>query len=98
MSNLEGVDSHIVIIDILNCSIKRIINVYRSFNPQNNVNAREKFKYQLEIIKKAMSERCIVIGDFNIDFAKIFDVNYTCSAVYPDELQHQHLFINLVNF
>ena len=70
MSNLEGVNSHIVIIDIPNCSIKRIINVYRSFNPQNNVNAREKFKYQLEIIKKAMTECCIVIGDFNIDYAK----------------------------
>ena len=44
MSHLEGVDSHIVIIDISNCAIKRIINVYRSFNPQNNVNERTKLK------------------------------------------------------
>ena len=44
MYNLEGNDSHIVVIDIEGiASIKRIINVYRSFNPQNNVNARVKF-------------------------------------------------------
>ena len=65
MSHLEGVDSHIVIIDISNCAIKRIINVYRSFNPQNNVNERTKLKYQLELIRNAMTEQCIVIGEFN---------------------------------
>ena len=40
MRHLEGVDSHVVIIDFWNCAIKRIINVFRSFNLQNNVNAR----------------------------------------------------------
>ena len=49
---LEGVYSHLFIIDIEGSSaIKRIIKVYRSFNPQNNINARLKFKYQLELIK-----------------------------------------------
>ena len=49
MTGLEGLDSSLIIIDIKgSCSIKRIINVYRSFNPQNNVNPRNKFKYQLE--------------------------------------------------
>ena len=76
MTQLEGVDSHIVIIDISNCAIKRVINVYRGFNPQNNVNARTKFKYQLEVIKNAMTDRCIVVGDFNLDYSKAFDVNY----------------------
>ena len=52
MKNLEGVDSNLIIIDIVSPStVKRIINVYRSFNPQNNVNARMKFKYQLNLIK-----------------------------------------------
>ena len=42
MSHLEGVDSHILVIDLVSPgAIKRIINVYRSFNPQNNVNARD---------------------------------------------------------
>ena len=50
MYNLEGTNSHIVIIDLEGpITVKRIINVYRSFNPQNNVSARDKFKYQLEI-------------------------------------------------
>ena len=47
MKNLEGVDSHIVLIDIEGLkSVKRIVNVYRIFNPQNNVNARAKFIYK----------------------------------------------------
>ena len=50
MSHLRGINSHIVIIDLVkSCAIKRIINVYRSFNPQNNVSARTKFTYQLNI-------------------------------------------------
>ena len=52
LKNLEGTDSHIVIIDTEGIKIvKRIINVYRSFNPQNNVSARAKFLYQLQHIK-----------------------------------------------
>ena len=48
---LEGVDFNLFLIDIEGSSaIKRILNVYRSFNPQNNINARLKFKYQLELI------------------------------------------------
>ena len=50
MHQLEGINSHIIIIDITDsCTVKRIINVYRSFNPQGNISAREKFIYQLEI-------------------------------------------------
>ena len=53
MKELEGMNSNMVIIDI-KCggSVSRIINLYRSFNPQNNVTAREKFKYQLQLKKK----------------------------------------------
>ena len=37
MLNLEGINSHIVIIDTDGIkNVKRIITVYRSFNPQNN--------------------------------------------------------------
>ena len=67
MRLLEGVNSHIVIIDLVKpIAIKRIINIYRSFNPQDNVQERTKFKYQLNIIKAAMCEGCIVLGDLNI--------------------------------
>ena len=67
MRHLEGINSHIVVIDISGSnSVKRIINVYRSFNPQNNVNARTKFLYQLEIIKNTKIDECILLGDFNL--------------------------------
>ena len=82
---LEGVDSHLFIIDIEGSSaIKRIIKVYRSFNPQNNINARLKFKYQLELIKNAMTDKCVVIGDFNLNYDKIHDDNYNHKYLFED--------------
>ena len=100
MFQLEGVDSHIIVIDVPNCAVRRIINVYRSFNPQNNVNARTKFKYQLEIIKNAMTDRCIVVGDFNLDYSKVSDVNYGYRNMFNDfdESLSRFELIQLVNF
>ena len=77
MKSLEGNDSHIVIIDTEGINnVKRIINVYRSFNPQSNVYARTKFVYQLQLIKNAMCKDCLVVGDFNIDYFRVHDDNY----------------------
>ena len=85
MFTLEGVDSNMVIIDVEGLeSVKRIINVYRSFNPQNNVNARTKFIYQLSIIKNAMCNKCLVIGDFNLDYSRVNDVNYHNKLLFND--------------
>ena len=68
MKQLEGVNSIMVIIDLKGCrSIKRLNNIYRSFNPQDNVNARAKFRYQLELIKNAMTSKCVIVSDFNMD-------------------------------
>ena len=48
MHQLEGIDSHINVIDLEESgTINRVINVYRSFNPQNNVNARTKYIYNM---------------------------------------------------
>ena len=64
----KGVNSNIVIFDIEGRGdISRIINLYRSFNPQSNLSAREKFKYQLQLIKEARSEKYLEICDFNLD-------------------------------
>ena len=59
-----------VIIDILDRKSTRLINIYRSFTPQNNMSPRDKFKEQLELIKQAMTHETIFLGDFNIDFKK----------------------------
>ena len=69
-SQLEGVDSKLIIIDIQDNNPTRIINVCRSFNPQNGQSQREKFKYQLSLIKNAYCKGAIILGDFNLDFLK----------------------------
>ena len=53
-SELGGVNKHLVIIDVLNGKKpkKRIINIYRSFNPQGT-SQREHFSCQLDLIKLA---------------------------------------------
>ena len=45
----------------------RIINVYRSFRPPGGVTAESFFNTQLAVIKNAMTNNCVVMGDFNLD-------------------------------
>ena len=52
---LEGINSNLMVIDVDDGTKLRIINIYRSFTPQENVGQREKFKYQLNLIKIAMT-------------------------------------------
>ena len=65
-NDLEGVDSNLLVID-LECKT-RIINVYRNFNPQGGVSARDKFNYQLGIILLAINKETVILGDFNLDY------------------------------
>ena len=48
------------------------------------MNARTKFKYQFEIIKNAKTEKSLLIGDFNMDYAKIYDDNYSHRKLFDD--------------
>ena len=67
-SDLEGTDSNLIIIDIEGSLNTRLINVYRSFAPQNGVSQRDKFKYQLALINTAMCNvNSILLGDFNVN-------------------------------
>ena len=72
---LEGKDSNVMIIDLLDERKTRIINVYRTFNPVG-MTARNKFLQQLKILKHAFTNNCIILGDFNLDYAKKYDQNY----------------------
>ena len=67
---LEGVDSNLIIIDIEGTNPTRIINLYRSFNPQNGVSQRGKFKHQLSLIKESFTNKTILLGDFNLNYFK----------------------------
>ena len=65
---LENPDSHLLIIDIKIDNIKkRLINIYRSFNPPN-VTAKDLFITQCDLIKTAFTNDTIVMGDFNLDY------------------------------
>ena len=83
-NTLEGIDSNLIIIDIQNDVTTRIINIYRSFAPQSNVGQREKFQYQLGLIKDAITPNTIILGDFNVDDGKRFDVNYAYKNYFND--------------
>ena len=82
--DLEGKNNHLVIIDIEQNPKMRIINIYRSFNPQGGIPQREKFKNQLHLIKNALNESTIVLGDFNVDDGKRLDPDYAYSNYFDD--------------
>ena len=81
-------------------SFCELINNYRSFNSQGNVNARAKFKHQLELIKNAMTSKYVIVCDFNMDYAKIFDDNYNNKNLFQDfdDILSSFNLIQLVKF
>ena len=58
--------------------------MYRSFNPQNGQSQREKFKYQLTLIKEAFCKGTIVLGDINLDYLKKHCINYSNRHLFED--------------
>jgi hypothetical protein len=87
-SDLEGVDSHLFIVDVMGSKQLHIINVYRCFNPQDGSAAREKFISQLLLIKSAFVPGTIIMGDFNLDANKQFQANYTHKMLFEDLKSH----------
>jgi hypothetical protein len=62
---LEGVDSHLIIIDMFGLKQFHRINIYRCFNPQDGSTGREKFISQLLLIKSAFVPGTLLSSDFN---------------------------------
>ena len=56
-------------------------NLY--INPQNGLTARDAFGIQLRVINDAQTENTIVLGDFNLDYAKRLDINYSHKVLFP---------------
>ena len=82
--DLEGRNSHLIVLDLCGSPELRIISIYRSFRPQENITAREKFEYQLTLIAACITKNCIVLGDFNLDHSKRFDVSYANKQLFAD--------------
>ena len=99
-NDLEGSNNHIIIIDLIGGQDLRIMTIYRTFKPFENMTAREKFEIQLNLVKNAMSKNTIFLGDFNIDYAKKFDITYSNKHLFDsfdNILSHLGLFQH-VNF
>ena len=64
--------------------------MYRSFSTTNNITPTNKFINQIQIIKRALTadktKIGIVLGDFNLDFNKIYLSNYNFSNLYKELL------------
>ena len=98
--DLEGINSNLMVIDILQDKHIRIVNLYRAFKPQNNVSPRNKFQYQLELIKNMMCANIIILGDFNLDESKKFNVDYVHRNLFQDlnETLADFDLLQIVNF
>ena len=85
-NDLEGLNSNLAIIDLDGIVKSRLINIYRSFTPQSGDSQRENFQYQLILIKKALEncENCILLGDFNLNYAKKNNVGYKYENFFND--------------
>ena len=80
---LEGIDVHMVIIELPDCNSNKLINIYRSFNPVMR-SASDSFKEQLDLIKRAWTKGSILLGDFNLDYKKLFDIQYAHAGRFND--------------
>ena len=83
--DLEKLDRHIVIVDIIASRRFRLINLYRSFRPQGRLTPQAFFKEQLIVLKNALTKDCLVMGDFNLD------VNMTMRPDYPYKIPLENL-------
>lgn len=98
--DLEGENNNLIIIDILQDKPTRLMNIYRSHNPQDNINQRIKFQTQLNVMTSAITANTIILGDFNLDDAKRLRVDYPLKHMFNDLLEsfNNHNLIQLINF
>ena len=99
-TELEGVNQHLIVIDIVGSTKLRLINVYRCFNPGNGINAKDFFIQQLNLIRSAFTENTIIVGDFNLDWGKKSNQTYAFKRYFEeiDVLLNDLNLVQLVNF
>ena len=98
--DLEVAGVHAIIIDLKDKKNTRIINVYRSFNPPNNQTQREHFDSLLHLLNANITNNTIMIGDFNLDYSKRFDINYSYKNYFTafEMITSEHGLLQLINF
>ena len=73
-----------MIVDIKCRPTLRIINLYRSFNPQAGMSPRQLFSDQLKLIESNIKSNTVILGDFNIDASMQFRDDYSRKLLYQD--------------
>ena len=93
--DLEKLNCHVIIIDVLGAVNFRIINVYRSFRPPGLMSPNSFFDSQIAIISVALTNNSYLLGDFNLD-ARMSDVPEYHRKIQLDKLNKFALDHNLV--
>ena len=79
-TDLEDSDLGIMVIDINDTTNYCIVNLYRQFNPPNNLSQVEHFSLQINKIKDAIAtlngRKIVIAGDFNLDDTKQNAIEY----------------------
>ena len=102
--DLEGSNNGIIIIDFQTHKQFRLVNLYRVFNPQNGRSPFVNFETQLQKINEAIindqTRKIIIMGDFNLDDSKKFNVNYAQRNFFEilNEIFDNHGLQQLINF
>ena len=65
--DLEKINCHVVVVGIIAAITFRLICVFRSFRPQDNISPKFLFETQLGLFREALTSNCYVMGDFNLD-------------------------------
>ena len=93
--DLEDQNLHLVIIDVDGVNNLRIISIYRSFTAPSNLTPTDQFKLQIETIKRSIdtciNRTAIVLGDFNLDYRKIYNPNYPFKKLFEFRFKEPEL-------
>ena len=96
--DLEGENNNVVIIEVGDSKKFLVINIYRSFSTQHGVTLMDKFTTQLDLIRKSSEKnpnyQLIVLGDFNLNYAKIHNTDYNYKTFF-DKLNEVVQSLNL---
>ena len=97
-TDLEKGDCGVIIIDIKLQQNYRILGLYRTFNPNNQISEYDYFKSQIDIITDSCADHSItsiVMGDFNLNENQKNNSQYSHHRYY-DLLQSKFNDINLI--
>ena len=80
--DLEDENLHLIIIDLEIKEKVRVINLYRSFRPPDSISPANFFIKQLEAVKRNLTARTLIVGDFNLDAKMKCRLDYTYHNIY----------------